>query len=81
MTSEKKSSENALLVFFRALFFNISRKTVNLISKVNQQNVLNLYMFHNFPKNLDRTITYNSVALKIHRQNLKNVLFFSTKQI
>ena len=36
-------------------------------SKVNQQSVLNL----------DRTITFTSVTLKIHRQNLKYIIFFN----
>ena len=45
--------------------FNISRKKiVKLISKVNQKSVLNLYIFHLFPKNLDRIIIFNSVTLK-----------------
>ena len=33
-------------------------------SEVNQQSLLNLNIFHHFPKNLDRTITFNSVTLK-----------------
>ena len=45
-------------------FFNISRKKNSKTSEVNQQSVLNLYIFHQFPKNLDRTITFNSVTLK-----------------
>ena len=62
----KKSSENDQLTghfqrFF--FFFNISRKN-SKTSEVNQQSVLNLYIFHNFPKNLDSTITFKSVTLK-----------------
>ena len=53
------------LVIFRAfLFFNISRKKHRKTSKVNQQSVLNLWIFHHFPKNLNRIITFNSVTLK-----------------
>ena len=33
-------------------------------SKVNQQSVSNLYIFHHFPKSLDWTIMFNSVTLK-----------------
>ena len=40
-------------------FFNISRKN-SKTSMVNQKSILNLYIFHHFPKNLDRTITLNS---------------------
>ena len=54
------------------LFFLISpEKKVKLISKVNQQSVLNLYIFHHFPKNLDRTITFNSVTLKYTQAELQ----------
>ena len=70
---------------FGACLFNIYRKKTvktSKTSKVNQQSVLNLQIFHHLPKNLDWSITFNSVTLKIHRQNLKNILFFfSTKQI
>ena len=45
---------------FFIIFFDISRKTNSKTSEVN----FNLYIFHNFPKNLDRTITFNSVTLK-----------------
>ena len=31
---------------------------------VSQQSLFNLYTFHHFPKNLDRTITFNRVTLK-----------------
>ena len=51
-------------------------------SKVNQQSVLNLYIFHHFPKNLDRTITSNSVTLKnTQTEPQKYVVVFSMKQI
>ena len=48
---------------FSEFFFNISRKN-SKTSEVNQQSVLNLYIFHYFPKNLHRTVTLNSVTLK-----------------
>ena len=57
--------------FFLSFFFNISRKN-SKTSKVNQQSVLNLLIFHHFSKNLGRTITCNSVTLKNTQQNLKN---------
>ena len=75
MTSElvilKMTSDIAVNWSFSELFFsfselfifNISRKN-SKTSEVNQQSVLNLYIFHHFPKNLDRTITFNSVTLK-----------------
>ena len=60
--------------------FNISSKN-SKTSKVNQQSVFqNLYIFHHFSKNLDRTIIFDSVTLKIHRKNLKTILFFLMKQ-
>ena len=57
-------------------FINISKKN-SKTSEVNQQSVLNLYIFHHFPKNLERTITsqkYTDRAYKIY-------YFFSPKQI
>ena len=45
------------------LILNISRKH-SKTSKVYKQSVLNLYICYHFPKNLDRTITFNSVTLK-----------------
>ena len=45
--------------FFIIIFINISRKN----SKTSEVN-FNLYIFHHFTKNLDRTITFNSVTLK-----------------
>ena len=66
------------LIFF--FLFNISRKKNSKISKVNQQSVLNLLylIFYHFPKNLDRTITFNSVTLKNPQTEPH---FFSTQQI
>ena len=43
--------------------------------------LLQHYIVHNFHQNLHRTITFNSVALKIHRQDIKNILFYFTNQI
>ena len=63
---------------FRAFFpfFNISRKN-SKTSEVNQQSVLILYRFHHFPKNLDRTITFNSVTLKnTKKEPQKYINFF-----
>ena len=78
----KKSSENDQLtghfqslffffVIFRAFFFfNISRKN-SKTSRANQQSVLN------FPKNLDRTITFYSVTLKnTQTEPQRNIIFF-----
>ena len=57
--NHSKSSENDQLVraffFFRA-FFSINRKT-----SLGKPTVC---IFYNFPKNLDRTIIFNSVTLK-----------------
>ena len=50
-------------------------------SKVNQQSILNHQIFHHFLKNLDRTITFNSVTLENTQTEPQNILFFSTKQI
>ena len=48
-------------------------------SKVNQQSLLNLKVFYHFPKNLDKTITFNSgVTLK---NTQTEFFFFSIKQI
>ena len=66
------------LVISRAFFLTSPEKTVKLISKVNQQSLLNLYIFHHFPKNLDRTITFNSVT---HRTEPQKYIIFLTKQI
>ena len=64
--------------FFSELyfFFNISRKN-SKTSEVNQQCVLNLNIFHHFPKHLDRTITFNSVILKNAQTDpQKSIIFF-----
>ena len=49
-------------------------------SRINQQSALNLYIFHHFPKNLDRTITFYSVTLKNTQtepqKNIKKYYFF-----
>ena len=66
------------LVIFRA-FFNISR-TNSKTNKVNQQSELNL-LFNHFPKNLDRTLTFNSVTLNNTQTEPKKYIIFSTKQI
>ena len=74
---EKSLKMTIWLVIFRifVIFFLISPRKVNL------QFVLNLKIFHNFPKNLDRTITFNSVTLKKNnRQNL-NFFFNETNNI
>ena len=61
--------------FSELFFFNISRKN-SKTSEVNQQSVLNLYIFHHFPKNLDRTITFHSVTLK-NTQTEPQFFFFN----
>ena len=68
------------LVIFRAFF--IFFQSFFIISQKNSKpsKVIFKY-FNNFLKNLDRTITFNSALSKIHRQNLKKILLFSTKQI
>ena len=46
-----------------------------------QQSVFNLYMFHHFPKNLDRTITFNSVSLKnTQTEPQKYTIFFQQNE-
>ena len=58
-------------------FFDIAI-TNSKTSKVNLQSVLILYIFHHFPKNLDRTITFNSVTLKnTQREPQKYNVFFN----
>ena len=72
-----KKGENDQLTGHFQSFFLISPKTVKLISKVSQQTVLNYYIFHHFPKNLDRTITFNSVTLKTTQtETQKYIIFF-----
>ena len=60
---------------FRA-FFLISPEKNSKTSKINQQSLLNLYIFHHFPKNLDRTITLNSVTLKNTQTEPQKYIFF-----
>ena len=63
--------------FFYIIFY-ISR-TNSKTSKVNQKSVWNtrIEIFHNFPKNLDRTVIFNSVALKnTQTEPQKYILFF-----
>ena len=71
---------SCFLVTFRAFSIDPEKKT-SKTSKVNQQYVLNLYMVHHFPKNLDRTITFNSVTLKITQTEPHKYIIFLTKQI
>ena len=59
--------------FFSIKYLQKNSKT----SEVNQQSVLNLYIFHHFPKSLDRTITFNSVTLKnTQTEPQKYIIFF-----
>ena len=45
---------------------------------VNQQSILNLYIFHHFPKNLDRTNTFNSATFKsTQTEPQKYIIFFN----
>ena len=69
----KKSSENDQLTGrFQSILFNISRKKNSQTSKVNQQSVLNLVIYHHFLKNWTEQ-PFSTVSLsKIHRQKLKN---------
>ena len=78
------------LVIFRAFSFFFCfgaflispEKNPSKTSAVNQQYVVNLYIFHLFPKNLDKTITFNSVTLKYTQtEPQKYNIIFSTKQI
>ena len=76
----KKSSENDQLTGhfqrgFLSFFFNISR-TNSKTSKVNQQSVLNLSIFLHFPKIWTGQSLLTVSLSKLHRQNLKNKLFF-----
>ena len=76
-----KSSENDPLTghfqsFFFRTFFLISPEKNSKTSEANQQSVFNLYIFHHFPKNLDRTITFNSVTLKnTQTEPQQNIIF------
>ena len=65
-------------LFFFLPFFLISPEKTVKTSEVNQQSVFNLYIFHNFPKNLDRTITFNSATLKNTQiEPQKFIIFFN----
>ena len=82
MTSELVIFRAFFFFSFSELFFFIISRKNNKTSEVNQQSVFNLYIFHHFSKNLDRTITFNSVTLKnTLTEPLKFIIFFSTKQI
>ena len=83
--NEKKALKNDQLTghfqsfffHFQSFFFNISRKN-SKTSEVNQQSVLNLYIFHHFPKNVHRTVTLNSVTLKnTQAEPQKYIIFFN----
>ena len=66
------------LFFFFFFFKLISPEKNSKTSEVNQQPVLNLYIFHHFPKNLDRTITFKSVTLKnTQTEPQKYIIFFN----
>ena len=72
----KMTFSELFFLIFEAFFFNISRKN-SKTSEVNQQSVLNLNIFHHIPKNLDRTITFNSVTLKnTQTEPIKYIIFF-----
>ena len=84
---KKKSSENDQLtghfqcLFVCFCFFLISPEKNSKTSEVNQQSVLNLYIFPHFSRNLDRTITFNSVTLKNTQTEPQkyNIFFFFDK--
>ena len=61
--NQKNSENDQLTGHFQNFFFIISRIN-SKTSEASQQSVLNLYIFHHFPKNLDRTITFKSFTLK-----------------
>ena len=64
--------------FFQSFFFLISPEKNSKTSNVNQQSVLNLNIYHHFPKNLDRTITFISVTLKnTQTEPQKYIIFFN----
>ena len=69
-----------LFFFYRAFllfYFLISPEKNSKTSEVN----FNLYIFHHCPKNLDRTITFNSVTLKCTKTEPKKIYHFLTKKI
>ena len=70
-----------MLFFIFQSFFLISPEKNSKTSEVNQQSVLNLYIFHHFPKNLDRTITFKSVTLKnTQTECQKYIIFFQLNE-
>ena len=73
-SSVSESSENDQVTGHFQSFFLISPEKNSKTSKANQLSVLN------FPKNLDRIITFYSVTLK-NTQTEPHNFFFSTKQI
>ena len=84
----KKSSENDQLfdwsfseLFFFFFFLNISRTNSETSIKGKPTVCIFLKMFHYFPKNLDRIITFNSVTLKNRQTEPQKYIIFSTKQI
>ena len=83
---KKKINKNALFrpvnwSFSVLFFFNISREN-SQTSKANQQSVLFFLKYFIILLKIWTGQSLLTVSLsKIHRQNLKNTLFFSTKQI
>ena len=85
-SAQEEAMKNNLARFFFSWFTGFfsdlisPEKTVQLISKVNQQSVLNLYIVNHFPKNLDTSITFNSVTLKnTQTEPQKYIIIFLTK--
>ena len=75
------------LVIFRAFFFFIKLFFIIIFlispeknSKTSEVN-FNLYIFHHFPKNLDRTITFNSVTLKNAQTEPQKKIFFHPNKL
>ena len=67
--------QSFFFLIFKAFFYFLKKNSKT--SEVNQQSVLNLYIFHHIPKNLDRTITFNSVTLKnAQTEPIKYIIFF-----
>ena len=75
----------SLLVDLRDFFFRlrvggtkkINKKALKMTrknSKTSEVN-FNLYIFHHFPKYLDRTITFNSVTLKNAQTEPQKIFF------
>ena len=80
---EKNSEHEVDWSLSEPFFFLNNSRTNSKTSKVNQQSLLNLLIFPNLPKNLDRTITSNSTchSQKYTDRTSKYIYFFSTKQI